>query len=197
MVKELKGNLSAKGLRLGVVVSRFNAFITDRLLVGALEALRQAGAGKQQIKIARVPGAFEIPVAARKLAESGRYDAVITLGCIIRGDTQHFDYLSTEVTRGIQLAAVETGVPIAFGVLTTDTLEQAIHRAGAKSGNKGAEVALAAVEMATLFREAGGKSAQPKARKKTRKKVRKVRKANKKKNTKKTRKSKKSRKKRR
>ena len=194
MVKELKGNLSAKGLRLGVVVSRFNAFITDRLLSGALEGLRQAGAGKGQIKIARVPGAFEIPVVARKLAESGRYDAVITLGCIIRGDTQHFDYLSTEVARGIQLAAVETGVPVAFGVLTTDTLEQAIHRAGAKSGNKGAEVALAAVEMATLFREAGGKPARSKA--KTRKKVRKIRKAKKKKKTKKARKSKKSRKKR-
>ena len=188
MVKELKGNLSAKGLRLGVVVSRFNAFITDRLLGGALEALRQAGAGKGQIKITRVPGAFEIPVTARKLAESGRYDAVITLGCIIRGDTQHFDYISTEVTRGIQLAAVETGVPIAFGVLTTDTLEQAIHRAGAKSGNKGAEVALAAVEMATLFREAGGKSAKPKP--KTRKKIRKAHKAKKKKKTKKTRKTK-------
>ena len=157
MPTERKGGLNAKGLRLGIVVSRFNSFITERLLAGALDALSRAGADERKIEIVRVPGSFEIPVAAKRLAESGRYDALITLGCLIRGDTQHFDYISAEVTRGIQLAAVETGVPIAFGVLTTDTLEQAIDRAGAKSGNKGAEVALTAVEMATLFKQTSSK----------------------------------------
>ena len=157
MPTERKGGLSAKGLRLGIVVSRFNSFITERLLSGALDALGRAGADEKKIEIVRVPGSFEIPVAAKRLAESGRYDALITLGCVIRGDTQHIDYISAEVTRGIQLAAVETGVPIAFGVLTTDTLEQAIDRAGAKSGNKGAEVALTAIEMATLFKQASSK----------------------------------------
>jgi len=153
MPNELKGNLSAKGLRLGIVVSRFNSFITERLLAGALDALSRAGADEKRIEIVRVPGSFEIPVAAKRLAQTGRYDALICLGCIIRGETQHFDYLSSEVTRGVQLAAIETGVPLAFGVLTTDTLEQAIERAGAKSGNKGAEVALSAVEMANLLKQ--------------------------------------------
>jgi len=153
-----KGNLAGKGLRLAIVVSRFNSFITERLLSGALDALTRAGADEKKVEVVRVPGSFEIPVAAKRLAETGRYDALITLGCLIRGDTQHFDYLSAEVTRGIQLAAVETGVPIAFGVLTADTLEQAIDRAGAKSGNKGAEVALTAVEMATLFKQTSSKS---------------------------------------
>ena len=157
MASERKGGLSAKGLRLGIVVSRFNSFITERLLSGALDALARAGADEKKIEVVRVPGSFEIPVAAKRLAETGRYDALITLGCLIRGDTQHFDYLSAEVTRGIQLVAVETGVPIAFGVLTTDTLEQAIDRAGAKSGNKGAEVALTAVEMATLLKQTSSK----------------------------------------
>lgn len=152
MPAERKGGLSARGLRLAIVVSRFNSFITERLLSGALDALARAGADEKKIEIVRVPGSFEIPVAAKRLAETGRYDALLTLGCVIRGDTQHFDFISAEVTRGIQLAAVETGVPIAFGVLTTDTLEQAIDRAGAKSGNKGAEVALTAVEMATLMK---------------------------------------------
>lgn len=157
MPTERKGGLSAKGLRLGIIVSRFNSFITERLLSGALDTLSRAGADEKKIEVVRVPGSFEIPVAAKRLAETGRYDALITLGCLIRGDTQHFDYLSAEVTRGIQLAAVETGVPIAFGVLTTDTLEQAIDRAGAKSGNKGAEVALTAVEMATLLKQTSSK----------------------------------------
>ncbi|MEE8199978.1 MAG: 6,7-dimethyl-8-ribityllumazine synthase, partial [Candidatus Acidoferrales bacterium] len=148
----------ARGLRLAIIVSRFNSFITDRLLAGALDALARAGADEKKIDVVRVPGSFEIPVAAKKLAQTGRYHALITLGCIIRGETQHFDYLSAEVTRGIQLAALHTGVPIAFGVLTTDDLEQAIDRAGAKSGNKGAETALAAVEMANLLaRAAPGK----------------------------------------
>ena len=157
MPTERKGELAAKGLRFAIVVSRFNSFITERLLSGALDALTRAGANEKRIEIVRVPGSFEIPVAAKRLAETGRYDALICLGCIIRGDTQHFDYISTEVTRGIQLAAIETGVPLAFGVLTTDTLEQAIDRAGAKSGNKGAEVALTAVEMANLLKQPGAR----------------------------------------
>jgi 6,7-dimethyl-8-ribityllumazine synthase len=145
MPTERKGELAAKRLRLAIIVSRFNSFITERLLSGALDALARAGADD-------VPGSFEIPVAAKRLAQTGRYDALVTLGCIIRGETQHFEYISAEVTRGIQLAAIETGVPIAFGVLTTDDLEQAIDRAGAKSGNKGAEAALSAVEMANLLK---------------------------------------------
>ena len=157
MPSERKGELNAKGLRLAIVVSRFNSFITERLLSGALDALERAGADEKRIEVVRVPGSFEIPVAAKRLAETGRYDALVCLGCIIRGDTQHFDFISAEVTRGIQLAAVETGVPLAFGVLTTDTLEQAIDRAGAKSGNKGAEVALSAVEMATLLKRTGSR----------------------------------------
>jgi len=152
MPSERKGELAAKGLRLAIVVSRFNSFITERLLTGALDTLSRAGADDRRIEVVRVPGSFEIPVTAKTLAQSGRYDAIITLGCVIRGETQHFDYISAEVTRGIQLAALETGVPMAFGVLTTDTLEQAVDRAGAKSGNKGAEVALAAIEMANLLR---------------------------------------------
>src|SRR3989344_2911236 len=151
MPSELKGDLSAKGLRLAIVVSRFNSFITERLLSGALDALQRAGADEKKIEVVRVPGSFEIPVAAKQFAQTGRYHAIVCLGCILRGDTQHFDFISAEVTRGVQLAAVETGVPLAFGVLTCDTLEQAIDRAGAKSGNKGAEVALAAVEMANLL----------------------------------------------
>jgi 6,7-dimethyl-8-ribityllumazine synthase len=154
MPTERKGKLAAKGLRLAIVVSRFNSFITERLLSGALDALGRAGADEKRIEIVRVPGSFEIPVAAKRLAQTGRYDALVTLGCIIRGETQHFEYISAEVTRGIQLAAIETGVPIAFGVLTTDDLEQAIDRAGAKSGNKGAEAALSAVEMANLLKRA-------------------------------------------
>lgn len=156
MASERKGNLNAKGLRLAIIVSRFNSFITERLLAGALDALARAGADDKRVEVVRVPGSFEIPVAAKRLAETGRYHALVCLGCIIRGQTQHFDYISAEVTRGIQLAAVETGVPIAFGVLTTDTLEQAIDRAGAKSGNKGADAALSAVEMATLLQKVSG-----------------------------------------
>src|SRR3990172_6396129 len=151
MASELKGNLSAKGLRLAIVVSRFNSFVTERLLSGALDALARVGADEKKIEVVRVPGSFEIPVAAKQLAQTGRYHALVCLGCILRGDTQHFDFISAEVTRGVQLAAVETGVPMAFGVLTCDTLEQAIDRAGAKSGNKGAEAALTAVEMANLL----------------------------------------------
>jgi len=148
---EYAGELKADGLRFGIVVSRFNAFITERLLAGAADALKRAGAADGAIDVARVPGSFEIPAAAREMAASGRYDAVICLGCIIRGETPHFEYISAEVSRGITAAALLTGVPVIFGVLTCDTLEQAIHRAGAKAGNKGFEAGLAAVEMANLM----------------------------------------------
>ena len=146
----LEGKLSAAGRRFGLVVSRFNAFITERLFQSAYDGLLRSGAKKKDIQVARVPGAFEIPSAARALAETGKYDAVICLGCLLRGDTAHYDVIVNEVTRGIGQSAQETGVPHAFGVLTCDTLEQAIDRAGLKMGNKGFEAALAAVEMANL-----------------------------------------------
>jgi 6,7-dimethyl-8-ribityllumazine synthase len=146
----IDGKLDAKGRRFAIVVSRFNAFITERLLHGALDALRRAGAERKTI--VRVPGSFEIPSAARTLAETKKYDAIICLGCLLRGDTAHYDVIVNEVTRGIGQSAQETGVPHAFGVLTCDTLEQAIDRAGLKMGNKGYEAALAAVEMANLKR---------------------------------------------
>jgi len=151
-VKQLAGELNAQGLRFGLVVSRFNAFITERLLAGALDALERAGADPAGIEVARVPGSFEIPLTAREMAATGRYHAVICLGCILRGETTHFEYISAEVSRGITAAALATGIPIIFGVLTCDTLEQAIHRAGAKSGNKGFEAGLAAIETANLLR---------------------------------------------
>ena len=146
----LEGTLQAAGERFAVVVARFNSFITERLLDGALLALRQAGAAANDINIVRVPGSFEIPAAARQLAAGGKYDAVICIGCLLRGDTLHYDVIANEVTRGIGQSAQETGVPHAFGVLTCDTLEQAIDRAGLKAGNKGYEAGLAAVEMASL-----------------------------------------------
>jgi 6,7-dimethyl-8-ribityllumazine synthase len=142
--------LRALGRRFAIVVSRFNAFITERLLVSAVDGLVRSGADKKNIELVRVPGAFEIPLAARKLAETGRYDAIICLGCLLRGDTAHYDVIVNEVTRGIGQSAQETGVPHAFGVLTCENLEQAIDRAGLKMGNKGFEAALAAVEMASL-----------------------------------------------
>ena len=148
----LRGQLNAGGLRFGVVVSQFNSFITDRLLAGALDALECAGAAKEQIEIARVPGSFEIPLAAKKLAATGRFDSIICIGCVLRGETSHYDYVCSETARGIQLAQLDTGVPMAFCVLTCDTLEQAIDRAGLKGGNKGYEAGLAAVEMASLVR---------------------------------------------
>ncbi len=146
----LEGKLNAGGKGYAIVVSRFNAFITDRLLQSAHDGLMQCGAEANDIKIVRVPGAFEIPSAARTLAETKKYDAIICLGCLLRGDTAHYDVIVNEVTRGIGQSAQETGVPHAFGVLTCDTLEQAIDRAGLKMGNKGFEAALAAVEMANL-----------------------------------------------
>jgi 6,7-dimethyl-8-ribityllumazine synthase len=147
----LSGDLSARGFRFALVVSRFNQFITERLLNSAVDALTRLGAADGDIEVVRVPGSFEIPAAARIAASSGRFDAVICLGLILRGETPHFDYISREVARGIGQSALETAVPHAFGVLTCDTLEQAIDRAGLKAGNKGFEVALAAVEMANLF----------------------------------------------
>ena len=148
--RDTRGSATAEELRFGIVVARFNSFITERLLAGALDALRAAGASEAKIEIVRVPGSFEIPLAAKKLAETGRADAVIAIGCILRGDTSHFDHIASEVARGLQLAQMDTGIPVIFCVLTCDTLDQAIDRAGLKSGNKGQEAALAAVEMANL-----------------------------------------------
>jgi 6,7-dimethyl-8-ribityllumazine synthase len=146
----LEGGLNASGKRFGIVVARFNAFITERLLLSACDGLLRSGAKRKDIQIVRVPGAFEIPSAARTLAETKKYHAIICIGCLLRGDTAHYDVIVNEVTRGIGQSAQETGVPHAFGVLTCDTLEQAIDRAGLKMGNKGFEAALAAVEMASL-----------------------------------------------
>jgi 6,7-dimethyl-8-ribityllumazine synthase len=149
-VKALEGKLDAAGKRFGIVVSRFNAFITDRLLQSAFDGLVQCGSKDKDIRVVRVPGAFEIPSAARSLAETKKYEAIICLGCLLRGDTAHYDVIVNEVARGIGQSAQETGVPHAFGVLTCENLEQAIDRAGLKMGNKGFEAALAAVEMANL-----------------------------------------------
>jgi 6,7-dimethyl-8-ribityllumazine synthase len=148
--RALEGKLDATGKRFAIVVARFNAFITERLLLSACDGLLRLGAARKDIEIARVPGAFEIPSAARTLALTGKYDAIICIGCLLRGDTAHYDVIVNEVTRGIGQSAQETGVPHAFGVLTCETLEQAIDRAGLKMGNKGFEAALAAVEMASL-----------------------------------------------
>jgi len=161
------GTLRADALRFGIVVSRFNQFITERLLRSALDALESAGASEKQIEVVRVPGSFEIPLASKKLAESGKVQAVIAIGCVLRGETTHYDHICTEVARGVQLAQLDTGVPIIFCVLTCDTLEQAIDRARLKGGNKGHEAGLAAIEMATLSRKlfsAAKKSANRKSR---------------------------------
>ena len=141
----------ASGLRVGVVVSRWNSFITERLLEGALDTIKRHGGDETAIDVARCPGTFEVPLVAQRMARSGRYDAVICLGCLIRGSTPHFDYIAGECSKGIAQAMMDTGVPITFGVLTTDSIEQAIERAGTKAGNKGAEAAGAAIEMASLL----------------------------------------------
>jgi 6,7-dimethyl-8-ribityllumazine synthase len=154
----IEGKLDAAGKRFAIVVSRFNAFITERLLQSACDGLCRTGARKKDIAVVRVPGSFEIPSAARSLAETNQYDAIICLGCVLRGDTAHYHVIVEEVTRGIGQSAQETGVPHAFGVLTCDTLEQAIDRAGLKMGNKGFEAALAAVEMASLKQVVGRRS---------------------------------------
>ena len=154
----IEGDLNARGMRFGVVVSRWNSFITERLLQGALDALRRSGARAEDITVVRVPGAFEIPAQARTLAESGKYDAIVTLGCLIRGETTHYEHISTEVTRGIGQSAQETGVPHTYGVLTCENLEQALDRAGLKAGNKGFEAAISAVEMVNLQRKTRGRA---------------------------------------
>jgi 6,7-dimethyl-8-ribityllumazine synthase len=155
----MRGGLNAAGLCIGIVVSQFNSFITDRLLAGALDALERAGAAENQIEIVRVPGALEIAIAAKSLASSRRFDALICIGCILRGETSHYEYVCSETARGIQLAQLDSGVPMQFCVLTCDTLEQAIDRAGLKGGNKGYEAGLGAVEMAQLMRKLSKNSA--------------------------------------
>jgi 6,7-dimethyl-8-ribityllumazine synthase len=147
-----EGKLSASGLRFAIIVSRFNSFITERLLAGAMDALQRTGADADQIDVVKVPGSWEVPLAAVELARQKRYDAIVCLSAVIRGETPHFDYVAAEAAKGIAHAAAETGVPVAFGVLTTNTLEQAIDRAGAKGGNKGFDAAMTAVEMANLMR---------------------------------------------
>jgi 6,7-dimethyl-8-ribityllumazine synthase len=152
MGKVLEGQLIATGLRFGIVVSRFNSFITERLLGGAMDALRRCGAADELIDVVKVPGSWEVPLVAGELARQHRYDAIICLSCVIRGETPHFDYVAGEAAKGVAHVAAETGVPVAFGVLTTNTLEQAIDRAGTKSGNKGFDAAMTAIEMANLLR---------------------------------------------
>jgi len=152
-MKLRKGSQDAIGLAVGLVASKFNKFVTSRLLTECVKALRKAGVADDAVEVVRVPGAFEIPLVARQLARSGRFDAVICLGAVIRGDTPHFEYISREVTRGILQASMESNVPVIFGVLTCDTVEQALNRAGVKSGNKGFEAALAAMEMVNLLKQ--------------------------------------------
>jgi len=151
-VRMVEGNLDGKGLRIALVVARFNDFISHRLLEAALDCLRRHGVVEKDMTVARVPGAFEIPVAARRLALSRKYDAVVCIGCVIRGETSHYQQVCAEVARGIASVALEAGLPVTFGVLTTENLHQAIERAGAKGGNKGWDAALAAIEMVSLFR---------------------------------------------
>ena len=150
--KIIEGDLLARDLRFAFVAARFNDFVVEPLIRGAVDALKRHGVSEKQIEIIRVPGAFDIPIAARKLSLSRRYDALIALGAVVRGQTPHFDYVAGECASGLARIALESGVPIAFGVLTTDTMEQAVDRAGGKSGNKGADAALAAIEMANLLR---------------------------------------------
>lgn len=152
MVRTIEGDLQGQGLKIAIVVSRYNSFITDRLVEGAIDALRRHGVQEKDITLVKVPGSFELPLAVRR-ASAGKVDAVIALGALIRGGTPHFDYLSAEVTKGIAQVSLDSGVPISFGVLTTDTVEQAIERAGTKAGNKGFEAALSAIEMAKLLRQ--------------------------------------------
>jgi len=152
MPKYFEGKLDAKGLKFGILVSRFNSFIGERLLEGALDALIRHGAEDGDISVARVPGAFEIPLAAKKMSETGRYDAIICLGAVIRGSTPHFDYVAAEVSKGIAHVSLVSEVPIAFGVLTTDSIEQAIERAGTKAGNKGFDAAMTAIETVNLLK---------------------------------------------
>src|ERR1700676_4277191 len=153
---KVSGELSAAGFRFGIVVSRFNSFITERLLAAAVDALERAGAASKDVDVVNVPGAFELPLPAKKMAATGKYDALIAIGCVLRGETTHYDYVCSETARGLQLAQMDSGLPIMFCVLTCDTLEQAIDRAGLKGGNKGFEAGLAAIEMAQLSRKLKG-----------------------------------------
>lgn len=151
----IEGKLSAEGLKFGIVVGRFNSFITERLLEGAIDCILRHGGSEENIEIVKVPGSFEIPLTAKKLAKSGKYDAVICLGAVIRGSTPHFDYVANEVTKGIAQVSLETEVPISYGILTTDTIEQAVERAGTKMGNKGFDAAMVAIEMANVLKSIG------------------------------------------
>jgi 6,7-dimethyl-8-ribityllumazine synthase len=160
-----RGGLNAAGLHFGIVVSEFNNFITDRLLAGALEAFESAGARTEQLEIIRVPGAFELPIAAKKLASTGRCDSIVCIGCVLRGETSHYDYVCSETARGIQLAQLDTGVPIGFCVLTCDNREQALARAGDQNDNKGYETAVGAIQMAHLWRKLAKKLPRRNARK--------------------------------
>jgi 6,7-dimethyl-8-ribityllumazine synthase len=159
MVRTFEGKLNGEGLRFGVVLSRFNDFIGRRLFEGAMDALVRHGVGEKDVDLALVPGAFEIPLTAKRMAQTGKYAAVIALGVVIRGQTPHFDYVAAEVSKGIASVALETGVPVLFGVLTADNLEQAIERAGTKAGNKGFDAAVGAIEMANLLKNLGAASA--------------------------------------
>jgi 6,7-dimethyl-8-ribityllumazine synthase len=154
-VKRIEGKLNAEGLKFGIVVSRFNDFFTDKLVEGAVDCMVRHGADEQKITVTHVPGSFEIPYVASRMARSGNYDAVVCLGAVIRGDTPHFDYIASEVSKGIARLGMETDVPVIFGVITADTLEQAIERAGTKAGNKGWDAALTAIEMVNLYRVMG------------------------------------------
>jgi 6,7-dimethyl-8-ribityllumazine synthase len=153
MPKLIQGDMSAKGLKFGIVAARFNDFITSKLLDGAVDALQRHGAADIDIEIVKVPGAYEIPLAAKMLAQSKKYNAIICLGAVIRGATPHFEYVSAEVTKGVAAASMEAGLPVIFGVLTTDSIEQAVERAGTKSGNKGWDAALSAIEMANVMKQ--------------------------------------------
>ncbi len=152
-VKSFEGDLIARGLRFGIALARFNSFIGERLLEGALDALLRHGAETGNIEVVRVPGAYELPLVLKHMAESRKYDALIALGCVIRGETPHFEYVAGACTKGLRQVMMQHGVPVAFGVLTTDSLEQAIERAGAKAGNKGVDAALSAIEMANLLKQ--------------------------------------------
>jgi len=155
MPRTIEGRISAEGFRFALIVSRFNDFISSKLVEGAMDALKRHGAEEEKLTLVKVPGAFEIPLTARRLAISGKYDAVICLGAVIRGATPHFDYVAAEVSKGIAMVALESKIPVTFGVLTTDNMEQAIERAGSKAGNKGWDAAMAAMEMANLFKDMG------------------------------------------
>lgn len=155
-MKLIEGKLSAEGLKFGIVVGRFNSLITEKLLEGAIDCIIRHGGSKENIDVVKVPGSFEIPLVAKKLAKSGKYDAVICLGAVIRGSTPHFDYVASEVTKGIAQVSLETEVPISYGILTTDTIEQAVERAGTKMGNKGFDAAMVAIEMANVLKSIWG-----------------------------------------